>query len=392
MRATSPYLQIPAVCLFFCLLPAVQSFAAGGTIDQDREGLRSEAALQARTDPAAPRDSVQASGRPDSPSGGSAARVHGGLDRDTMTPRPRSGALQARPLVPGPGHQRADPRAARAVTGASRRARNGASAQRTSDPEARPFREEGDPRPSAAVDDPGSVAANVAGKLVLVVALIFGCAAGWRKLQARMPPSLVPSTQMVQLKSTVPLGPQRYLHVVTFGERQLLLASAPHEVSLIATLGPDGAAESGDRAHYPDPLLQPSAPAPSASDRFEELLHRLRELEVAASMPAAAGPQTSGSAVSSSDARLTAAMIAGAPPPDRWSHPRRQDAADGVGAANHQEDAASGAPDREPTGGRVPIGAAPDRPGGRSEGLALAVPPGSLFRTAAKPGAASANA
>ena len=187
-------------------------------------------------------------------------------------------------------------------SGATRLAHSHATAEALSadpaygpdDPESRPLPRYHKPKPVRPVEeDPGSLAMNVTGKLALVIALILGCAAAWKRFQLGTPKAGPLSPQAVTVTSTVSLGPQRLLHLVSVGQNQLLLASSPQGISLIATLdgnsslaGMDGSAntapprgtrEGADEPYYDfedvtDPLTRPA-------DRFEELLSRLRDLE-----------------------------------------------------------------------------------------------------------------
>jgi len=174
------------------------------------------------------------------------------------------------------------------------------------DPESRPlthYRKPGSV--SGSEEDSGSLAMNVAGKLALVVALILGCAAAWKRYQGGMPQIGQAQSHPVKVSSTVPLGPQRYLHVVTVGRRQLLLASCPQSISLIGTLDSQSelidaqAPHSAQRqsVHEEEECLtgfeDEADLAGSSTDRFEELLLRLRDLESGpANHAPPAGPRT----------------------------------------------------------------------------------------------------
>lgn len=105
---------------------------------------------------------------------------------------------------------------------------------------------------------------DVVAKLFVVVALMFGCAAAWKRCGSRLPAIFLPKDAAAAQPhsgihvSTVPLGPQRCLHVATVDGRRLLLASTPQQVTLIATLEPQKQA-----AVEPGLVVQPE-PAPPA--------------------------------------------------------------------------------------------------------------------------------
>ena len=77
---------------------------------------------------------------------------------------------------------------------------------------------------------------NVAGKLALVLAFILACAAVWKRFQGGLPAIGPASSQPVRVTGPVPLGPQRFLHLISIGGRQLLLGSTPQSISLLAAL------------------------------------------------------------------------------------------------------------------------------------------------------------
>jgi flagellar biogenesis protein FliO len=148
------------------------------------------------------------------------------------------------------------------------------SDDRLVDPESQPLAAYQSPRSAQPPDDATGLAVNVAGKLVVVVALMFACAAAWKKMRGFPLHGVSQAAQPVQVLNTVVLAPQRFLHLVSVGNQRLLLASSPQQISLVATLpdrsdAPDGM--SASRQADPD-----SEPPP---DRFEDLLYRLRELE-----------------------------------------------------------------------------------------------------------------
>jgi flagellar biogenesis protein FliO len=159
-----------------------------------------------------------------------------------------------------------------------------------SDPESRPLKAYKTPRSEPPVEG-GSLFLSVLGKLAFVVALMLACAVGWKKLQGGMPQNAAMTSQGVQLVSALPLGAQRCLHLVAVGRQQLLIASTPQNISLLATL--DGAGTFEVELERPGaPMFRRPPPAPAAGgdtgwqesgfpaeDRFEELLLRLRRLE-----------------------------------------------------------------------------------------------------------------
>lgn len=150
------------------------------------------------------------------------------------------------------------------------------------DPEARPVAALELPRETPPADDPGALALSVLGKTGLVVALMLACAAGWKRLRGTAPLGRLAPAQAVQITSTVSLGPQRFLHLVTVGRHQLLVGSSPQNVSLVAVLedGTPRAAEPEPAPGAPSWSSDPRTHAPEApADRFEDLLIRLRELE-----------------------------------------------------------------------------------------------------------------
>jgi flagellar biogenesis protein FliO len=146
------------------------------------------------------------------------------------------------------------------------------------------------PQAAPEPEEGGGLFLGVLGKLALVVALMFACAAGWKKLQSVVPQTTALAANGVQLLSTLPLGAQRCLHVVAVGRQQLLIASTPQSITLLSSLDegvtdrsvslPERSVAASGRATTTareDSDWQGRA-AP-ADDRFEELLRRLRRLE-----------------------------------------------------------------------------------------------------------------
>lgn len=148
---------------------------------------------------------------------------------------------------------------------------------------------------AAREDRGGGLFMDVLGKLAMVVALIFACAAIWRKFQGAQPQGGATSSMGLQLVTTLPLGAQRHVHVVAVGRRHYLIGSAPQGVTLLAALdeqpvglGGRGAAAAGyggAGSGLHDPRAEPGVDdgwadaASDGGDRFEELLLRLRRLE-----------------------------------------------------------------------------------------------------------------
>ena len=247
------------------------------------------------------------------------------------------------------------------------------------DPETRPVKSYRRPQQAAPAEDSGALAITVLGKTGVVVALMLACAAVWKRLRGAVPGIGLQPSPAMQVTSTVPLGPQRFLHLVTVGRQQLLVGSSPQSVSLIAVLEggarPDPAREQDGATPARHPQGQASeegwAGTPDApGDRFEALLYRLRELE---SGPYAGEPADSRSA----------------------GEPGRRE------AAGRNDSRGANGPRLEPTGARGPRYARDSAPrsgrafedawSGRAGGEAASLAPGgeterpqspgSLFRT-----------
>jgi flagellar biogenesis protein FliO len=144
------------------------------------------------------------------------------------------------------------------------------------DPESRPLpsyhapRREQTPTPAT-----GNLLFEIAGKLALVVLVIFACAAGWKMIQVAMPQGAVPSNPALQVTSTVTLAPQRCLHLVAVGQQRLLLASTPQQIAMLGTVSPEAGFTTVQETTIT--ALPPSGPVAEieAEDRFENLVSRL---------------------------------------------------------------------------------------------------------------------
>jgi flagellar biogenesis protein FliO len=146
------------------------------------------------------------------------------------------------------------------------------------DPESRPLPAYHAPRrePPPA-EAPANLLYDIAGKLALVVLVIFACAAGWKMIQVAVPQGLTQSNPSLQVTSTVTLAPQRCLHLVTVGDQRLLLASSPQQIAMLGTVSPESGFATVQEVAIP--ALPPSSLAaqPEPSDRFEHLLNRLTD-------------------------------------------------------------------------------------------------------------------
>jgi flagellar biogenesis protein FliO len=179
------------------------------------------------------------------------------------------------------------------AAGATTAPRAAGSGNQEDDPESRPLKQ----AVGAGVareERGGEFFMDVLGKLAMVVALIFACAAIWRKFHASQPQSGATSTLGLQVVTTLPLGAQRFVHVVAAGRRHYLIGSSSQAITLLAELdAPHGAAggHSGPGSGYGGSVagqydLRDSAvddgwgdAAADGGDRFEELLLRLKHLE-----------------------------------------------------------------------------------------------------------------
>lgn len=109
---------------------------------------------------------------------------------------------------------------------------------------------------------------NVVMNLLLVLALAGGSLAAWKKFKGGLQALPGQTGESVKVCSTVALAPQRFLHIVTVGDRRLLLGSSPQQVTLIADLNSSSGVRvavspnDGDSDELED-------------DRFKQLLARL---------------------------------------------------------------------------------------------------------------------
>jgi flagellar biogenesis protein FliO len=158
------------------------------------------------------------------------------------------------------------------------------------DPESRPISQYQEPRQQPpAPRQPDNLLFGVAGKLALVLLVIFACAAGWKMIQMAVPHNPLPSGASLHVQSTVAIAPQRFLHVVRIGQRQLLLSSSPQQIALLGTLDAESGFATVQEAALP--ALGPGTAAAGSEppDRFEEMFHRLTERETESPEPAPAG-------------------------------------------------------------------------------------------------------
>jgi flagellar biogenesis protein FliO len=109
---------------------------------------------------------------------------------------------------------------------------------------------------------------NVASNLLLVLALVGASLAAWKKVRSGLPSSPAQANESIKVGSTVALAPQRYLHLVTIGDRRLLVGSSAQQVTLIADL----AAPAGSLVSEP---AGAASRAEDEDDRFKHLLARL---------------------------------------------------------------------------------------------------------------------
>jgi flagellar biosynthetic protein FliO len=163
------------------------------------------------------------------------------------------------------------------------------------DPESRPLKRAQGGGSSPAKEDGGGLFLDVLGKLAMVVALIFVCAAVWRKLHGSLPQNAAHAPHGLQVVSSIPLGAQRFLHVVAAGGRQYLIGSSAQNITLLALLDESSGAAPGRSEPSTGYSMIPHDPRPTRTeaameeewdgaagdegDRFEELLLRLRRLE-----------------------------------------------------------------------------------------------------------------
>lgn len=135
---------------------------------------------------------------------------------------------------------------------------------------------------SARQESPGTMIWNVLTNLVLVLALAGACGMAWKRLKGGNPVVAAAPAEGIRVCSTVALAPQRFLHLVTVGDRRLLIGSSSQQVSLIADLQtPTREPESA--------VVGTALPLSDVDDRFQQLLARL-EAQSDATAPAAAAP------------------------------------------------------------------------------------------------------
>jgi flagellar biosynthetic protein FliO len=251
------------------------------------------------------------------------------------------------------------------------------------DPEARPLPHYRKPGPQAvAEEDSGSLVMNVAGKLALVLALILACAAAWKRFQGGLPAIGQAPSQPVRVTGTVPLGPQRFLHLISIGGRQLLLGSTPQSICLIGALDENAsligvpgidslpparrAASPGEDGALSDEDISLGGSTPE--ERFEELLLRLRDLE--------AGPEHEARTSRPGDGRRR--------PSESWVRTR-----DSLERSNDRDNHAPEYERWSESSHETPWGRARDEEEARFVGptagvVAEALAPGALFRSAGR--------
>jgi flagellar biosynthetic protein FliO len=281
------------------------------------------------------------------------------------------------------------------------------AAESADDPESRPLTHYRKPDTRVAgEEDSGGLFMSIAGKLALVVALILGCAAAWKRFQGGLPQVGQPASQAVKVTSTLPIGPQRFLHLVTVGGHQLLLGSTSQSISLIAALDETSSlvGVSGitppQTAHWATSMTETGAgthesmemPDSSPADRFEELLARLHDLEAAPEDELRSPRSGAGTAKGVPAKRAGTREAGGGRPDNRWS-----------GVVESQEPPAGrgGARSEHPRSGEAPRPTAWDRAAGEEEVsfagpaagvVAEALGPGSLFRSSGRGPRAGGNA
>lgn len=131
----------------------------------------------------------------------------------------------------------------------------------------------------------GNVILDVFTKLVLVVILMLGCAAGWKRLQGMPNLRGAAPVESMEMLETFNLAPQRQLHVVKVSGQRLLIGSTPGSVSLIVEL--DKPAASAASTAVINPILETETDEEPISsfeqvieeipNRYEQIMTRLRE-------------------------------------------------------------------------------------------------------------------
>jgi flagellar protein FliO/FliZ len=151
--------------------------------------------------------------------------------------------------------------------------------------------------PPAGGDAGEAVSSGMAGTLlrfglglIVVVGLIIGIYLVMKRMQrGRMPGFSGAAADLVDVVSTTPLGPNRFLHLIRVGEELILVGATEHSVTPVARIGgedavgmlggsldPDRAAEAFRDAQTrttADPRVRAAATAEEAS-----LVERLRAL------------------------------------------------------------------------------------------------------------------
>jgi flagellar protein FliO/FliZ len=177
------------------------------------------------------------------------------------------------------------------VTAAQAAAQRTTTARTVTDPEDTPIT-------SATGSGAGSTAGDLGGTLlrlgiglVVVVGLILGV---WhlmkRAQRGRMPGAGGPAGSLVDVVSTTPIGPTRFLHLVRVGDELILVGATDHSVTPIARIPGGDAVElltadvpaeaattafglHGARVPGPDPRVRAAGDA-----RQQSLVDRLRSL------------------------------------------------------------------------------------------------------------------
>jgi flagellar protein FliO/FliZ len=120
----------------------------------------------------------------------------------------------------------------------------------------------------------GSIVRTIVG-LAIVIGVIYGVY--WILKQVKASREEQASGQGLSSVATLPLGPNRSLHLVRSGQELVLLGVGEQGVTPIRHYSEDEAVEAGliDDEPVPVALLEPGQPA-NASDFFNRLLNDLR--------------------------------------------------------------------------------------------------------------------
>lgn len=133
------------------------------------------------------------------------------------------------------------------------------AAARAADPERTPIAPAADAGPASTAGDLGGTLIRLGIGLVVVVGLILGV---WhlmkRSQRARMPGAGGPAGSLVDVVSTTPIGPNRFLHLVRVGGDLILIGATEHSVTPVARISGDEAVE----------LLGADVPAAAAEAAF----------------------------------------------------------------------------------------------------------------------------